>query len=135
LSERLTEVQHQYYAAIMSIVQMHLDHDNCLEVILGRSKSSLVHDLAITLIAVKGLKYDRFTITTSGRDLNASRAIQVLPLAGVCLRSRHNRAPRTDKLASLRERPSQSLQHAFSLVKFTARSKDTPARLYVRPEE
>jgi CopG family nickel-responsive transcriptional regulator len=69
LPERLTEVQHRYHAAIMSAVHVHLDHDNCLEVVLVRGRSSLVHKLANTLIATKGVKHGRFTITTSGRDL------------------------------------------------------------------
>jgi len=69
LSEKLTDLQHKYYAAIMSTVHVHLDHDNCLEVILVRGKSSLVQDLANALIATKGVKHGRFTLTTSGRDL------------------------------------------------------------------
>ncbi|MGB8492831.1 MAG: nickel-responsive transcriptional regulator NikR [Candidatus Acidiferrum sp.] len=69
LSEKLTDLQHQYYAAIMSTVHVHLDHDNCLEVILVRGKSSLVQALANALIATKGVKHGRFTLTTSGRDL------------------------------------------------------------------
>ena len=69
LSEKLTELQHHYYAAVMSSVHLHLDHDNCLEVILVRGRSSLVQDLANALIATKGVKHGRFMLTTSGRDL------------------------------------------------------------------
>lgn len=69
LSEKLTELQHQFYAAILSSIHVHLDHDNCLEVILVRGKSSLVQNLANALIATKGVKHGRFMLTTSGRDL------------------------------------------------------------------
>ena len=69
LSERLNELQHKYYAAIMSTVHVHLDHDNCLEVILVRGGSSLVQALANALIATKGVKHGRFMLTASGRDL------------------------------------------------------------------
>jgi len=69
LSEKLTELQHQYYAAVMSSIHVHLDHDNCLEVILVRGRSSLVQDLANALIATKGVKHGRFMLTTSGRHL------------------------------------------------------------------
>jgi len=69
LSEKLTELQHHYFAAVMSSIHVHLDHDNCLEVILVRGKSSLVQDLANALIATKGVKHGRFTLTTSGRAL------------------------------------------------------------------
>jgi len=69
LPEKLTELQHQYHAAIMSSVHVHLDHDNCLEAILVRGKSTLVQKLANTLIATKGVKHGRFMLTTSGRNL------------------------------------------------------------------
>jgi CopG family nickel-responsive transcriptional regulator len=69
LSEKLTELQHRYYAAVMSSLHVHLDHDNCMEVILVRGKSALVQDLANALIATKGVKHGRFMLTTSGRDL------------------------------------------------------------------
>jgi CopG family nickel-responsive transcriptional regulator len=69
LPEKLNELQHHYFAAIMSTVHVHLDHDNCMEVILVRGKSSLVQRLADSLIATKGVKHGRFTITTSGRHL------------------------------------------------------------------
>lgn len=69
LSEKLTELQHRYYSAVMSSVHVHLDHDNCMEVILVRGKSALVQDLANALIATKGVKHGRFMLTTSGRDL------------------------------------------------------------------
>jgi len=69
LPERLTELQHQYHAAIMSSVHIHLDHDNCLEAILVRGKSALVQKLANALIATRGVKHGRFMLTTSGRDL------------------------------------------------------------------
>ncbi len=69
LPEKLAELQHEYYAAILSSVHVHLDHDNCLEVILVRGKSSLVQSLANSLIATKGVKHGRFMLTTSGRNL------------------------------------------------------------------
>jgi CopG family nickel-responsive transcriptional regulator len=69
LLDKLTDIQHQHHDAIMSSVHVHLDHDNCLEVILVRGKSTLVQKLANTLIATKGVKHGRFMLTTSGRNL------------------------------------------------------------------
>ena len=69
LLDKLTDIQHQYHEAIMSSVHVHLDHDNCLEVILVHGKSTLVQKLANTLIATKGVKHGRFVLTTAGRNL------------------------------------------------------------------
>jgi len=69
LLDKLTDIQHGYHDAIMSSVHVHLDHNNCLEVILVRGKSVMVQKLANALIATKGVKHGRFMLTTSGRDL------------------------------------------------------------------
>jgi CopG family nickel-responsive transcriptional regulator len=69
LLDKLNEVQHQYYRAILSTVHVHLDHDNCLEVILVRGKSALIEKLANSLIATRGVKHGRYMLTASGRDL------------------------------------------------------------------
>jgi CopG family nickel-responsive transcriptional regulator len=69
LLDKLTEIQHQHHQAIISSLHIHLDHDNCPEVILVRGKSTLIQKLANALIATKGVKHGRFTLTTSGRDL------------------------------------------------------------------
>jgi CopG family nickel-responsive transcriptional regulator len=64
LTDRLTELQHNYHSSIISSMHVHLDHDNCLEVILVRGKAPMVQKLANALIAVKGVKHGRFTATT-----------------------------------------------------------------------
>ena len=69
LTEKLTELQHQYHAAILSALHVHLDHNNCLEVILVKGKAALVQKLANGLIAVKGVKHGKFTVTTAGSHL------------------------------------------------------------------
>jgi CopG family nickel-responsive transcriptional regulator len=69
LMDKLTNIQHEHHSAIMSTVHVHLDHDNCLEVILVQGKSALVQKLANALIATKGVKHGRFVLTTSGHDL------------------------------------------------------------------
>lgn len=69
LTEKLTELQHQFHPSILSSMHVHLDHDNCLEVILVKGKAPVVQKLANALIATKGVKHGRFTATTSGGDL------------------------------------------------------------------
>jgi CopG family nickel-responsive transcriptional regulator len=64
LTEKLTELQHKHHASIISSMHVHLDHDNCLEVILVRGKASIVQKLANALIATKGVRHGRFTATT-----------------------------------------------------------------------
>lgn len=69
LNEKLTDIQHEFHRAILSTLHVHLDHDNCLEVIVVRGKSSEVRKIADALISAKGVKHGRLTLTTSGADL------------------------------------------------------------------
>jgi CopG family nickel-responsive transcriptional regulator len=64
LTDKLTELQHRHHTAILSSMHVHLDHDNCLEVILVRGKAAVVQKLANALIATKGVRHGRFTATT-----------------------------------------------------------------------
>jgi len=36
LSEKLTDLQHDFHRSILSTLHVHLDHDNCLEVLWAR---------------------------------------------------------------------------------------------------
>ena len=69
LNEKLTDMQHEYHRAILSTLHIHLDHDNCLEVLVVRGKAAVVQKIADTLISIKGVKHGRLTLTTSGTEL------------------------------------------------------------------
>ena len=69
LNERLTDFQHEFFHHILSTLHVHLDHDHCLEVLVVRGKAGEVKKIADTLIATKGVKHGRLTITTSGAEL------------------------------------------------------------------
>ena len=62
LSEKLTELQHRHQANVVSTLHVHLDHDQCLEVIVLRGKAREVRQLADALISTKGVKNGRLTI-------------------------------------------------------------------------
>jgi CopG family nickel-responsive transcriptional regulator len=65
LTDKLTELQHGYFLNIVANMHVHLDHHNCLEVILIRGKSADVQTLANKLIAMKGVKHGRLTATAA----------------------------------------------------------------------
>jgi CopG family nickel-responsive transcriptional regulator len=69
LNEKLTDMQHQYHQHILSTLHVHLDHDNCLEVLVVKGKAGAVKKIADALISTKGVKHGRLTITTTGVDV------------------------------------------------------------------
>ena len=69
LSEKLTGIQHDFHHSILSTLHVHLDHDNCLEVLVLRGRASEVRKVADALISTKGVKHGRLTMTSSGAEL------------------------------------------------------------------
>ena len=65
----LTDIQHDHHDVIVSTLHVHLDHDNCLEVLAVRGQARTIKKIADELIAAKGVKHGKLTVTTSGKDL------------------------------------------------------------------
>jgi CopG family transcriptional regulator, nickel-responsive regulator len=65
----LTDIQHDHHEVIVSTLHVHLDHHNCLEVLVVRGKAGLIKRIADELIAAKGVKHGKLTVTTTGKDL------------------------------------------------------------------
>ena len=71
VQESLTDIQHDHGHTIVSALHVHLDHHNCLEVLVVRGRASAVKSLADRLIAAKGVKHGKLTLTTTGAGLPA----------------------------------------------------------------
>jgi CopG family transcriptional regulator, nickel-responsive regulator len=68
LTERLTDIQHDYHEVIRSTMHVHLDHDHCLEVLVVAGQAAEVQKLSDTLIATKGVMHGRLTASSTGGD-------------------------------------------------------------------
>lgn len=69
VQEALTEIQHDHHDVIVSTMHVHLDHHNCLEVLVVRGKATQIKKIADELIAAKGVKHGKLTVTSTGKDL------------------------------------------------------------------
>ncbi len=69
LNEKLTDLQHEHHEQILSTLHVHLDHDNCLEVVVVKGKASAVQAIADKLISTKGVKHGRLILSTSGQEI------------------------------------------------------------------
>ena len=69
LSERLIEAQHDYQGKVLATTHVHLDHRNCLEVIIVKGRGSEVQQLADQLLSLRGVKHGKLVITTTGKRL------------------------------------------------------------------
>ena len=69
LTEKLNDIQHHHGEMVVCSMHVHLDSDNCLEVVVLRGMGKKVKDLAHHLIAEKGVKHGKATLTSGGEDL------------------------------------------------------------------
>jgi CopG family nickel-responsive transcriptional regulator len=69
VSDKLTEHQHGHHDAVVSVLHVHLNPRDCLEVIVVRGKAREVRKLADHLIGMKGVKHGKLVTTTTGEDL------------------------------------------------------------------
>ena len=69
LAQKMTEIQHSSLDVIHSSLHIHLDHHNCMEVLAVRGKAAPIKRIADELIAAKGVKHGKLTVTSTGKDL------------------------------------------------------------------
>jgi CopG family nickel-responsive transcriptional regulator len=69
LAHKLTHVQHESLGTIIATLHVHLDHDNCMELIVVRGQAQELQSLADRIISTRGVKYGRLMIATTGSKL------------------------------------------------------------------
>jgi CopG family transcriptional regulator, nickel-responsive regulator len=69
LNDRLTAIQHDHHELMLSSMHIHLDHDNCLEVIAVKGPAGKVQKIADQLIGTRGVKHGKVSATTTGRRM------------------------------------------------------------------
>lgn len=69
LAQKLTELQHEAHESIVASMHVHIDHDNCLEVLVLMGPASTLQALADKLKGVKGVKHGELSLATTGKEL------------------------------------------------------------------
>ncbi len=69
LVDNLTDIQHEFGGIINSSLHVHLDKENCLEVIILRGEGKEVRRAAERMMALKGVKHVKLTTTSVGSEL------------------------------------------------------------------
>jgi len=70
LQEKVTEIQHDYHSQIVSTTHIHMDHHNCLEVIIIKGTAGSVNELADRLKSLRGVRNCKLATSTTGKDLH-----------------------------------------------------------------
>lgn len=69
LTNFLIDIQHNHHDIILSTQHIHLDHDNCLEIIVIKGKPKEIEGLYGKLKSAKGVKHGGFAMATTGKGI------------------------------------------------------------------
>ena len=69
LVNNLTDLQHTYADMIRSSVHIHLDHDNCMEIVMVQGEGKKVKEVAEKMMALKGVKHVKLATVSPNTQL------------------------------------------------------------------
>jgi len=69
LLNKLTDIQHDFQKLIISTQHIHLDHDNCLEIVAVKGRAREVKRLSDMLTAVKGIRHGSLSMSSTGKEI------------------------------------------------------------------
>ena len=70
LLNKITDIQHDFQKLIISTQHIHLDHNNCLEMLAIKGPPHEAQKLADTLKSVKGVKHGTLSMSSTGKGIN-----------------------------------------------------------------
>jgi len=74
LAEKMSGIQHGSHEMVVSVLHVHVSHDDCMEVIVLRGQAGKVRKLADALLSLKGVKHGKLFITLPAQVISESAA-------------------------------------------------------------
>lgn len=69
LVNKLLDIQHDYGDIIVAAQHIHIDHNNCLEIVAVKGASKRVQSLADRLRSTKGVNHCTLSMTATGKGI------------------------------------------------------------------
>jgi CopG family nickel-responsive transcriptional regulator len=63
LADKMATIQHNHHGLVISVLHVHISHDDCMEVIAMQGKAGEIHHLADALLKLKGVKHGKLFTT------------------------------------------------------------------------
>ena len=68
LSQRLNEAQHHHHGNVLAATHVHLDDENCFEVVIMKGPAGEVRHMADHMLSLKGVKHGKLVMTSTGKN-------------------------------------------------------------------
>jgi CopG family nickel-responsive transcriptional regulator len=73
LLQEMTHIQHDFHELILSVMHLHVSHDDCMEVIALHGVVAEIVKLANGLLSLKGVKNGKLFLTLPSSVISASK--------------------------------------------------------------
>ena len=70
LLNKITDIQHDFQKIIISTQHIHLDHNNCLEIVAIKGNPKEAQKLTDNLKSTKGVKHATLSMSSTGKDIS-----------------------------------------------------------------
>lgn len=72
LPKEIGEIQHEFHENILSVMHLHVSHDDCLEIIALKGIVSKIVELSNALLSLKGIKHGKLFLTFPSSEITSS---------------------------------------------------------------
>jgi len=70
LLNKITDIQHDFQKIIISTQHIHLDHNNCLEIVAIKGNPKEAQKLTDSLKSIKGVKHATLSMSSTGKGID-----------------------------------------------------------------
>lgn len=75
LTDKMNELQHDHHDLVVSVLHVHVSHDDCMEVIVLRGAVKEIRHLSDGLLSLKGVKHGRLFVTLASQQMVGRKAV------------------------------------------------------------
>ena len=69
LNDKMNALQHDHHDLVVSVLHVHVSHDDCMEVIVLRGAVREIRTLSDALLSLKGVKHGRLFVTLNTQQM------------------------------------------------------------------
>lgn len=72
LLQEMAEIQHNFHSLILSVMHLHVNHDDCMEIIALSGVVADITNLSNSLLSLKGIKNGKLFLTLPSSNITRS---------------------------------------------------------------
>lgn len=76
LNDKMNELQHDHHELVVSVLHVHVSHDDCMEVIVLRGALREIRFLADGLLSLRGVKHGHLFVTLASEQMITKKAVK-----------------------------------------------------------